>query len=188
MQRSHRIFIAINLPEEVKRQLFKYSQKWPELQGKWTAKDNLHITLQFLGNLTDEELGDVCLAVKKVVESHGSFSLSINQIIYGPPGKIPPRMIWAVGDKSEELAELRKDLEKELLQKVSFIPETRGLAPHITLARLNSFALRHINQDEIPEINEGLDVLFSVESLEVMESELKKGGPQYTILESHVLK
>ena len=33
----------------------------------------------------------------------------------------------------------------------------------------------------------GLDLAFTVESIEVMESELKRGGPVYTILESHQL-
>ena len=31
------------------------------------------------------------------------------------------------------------------------------------------------------------DFIFSVESIEVMESELKRGGPEYTIIESHEL-
>ena len=136
MHKRHRIFIAINLPEEIKRELFNYSEKWPELPARWTAKENLHITLEFLGDLTDEELGEVCLAVKDVAERSSCFTLNINHILYGPPKKIPPRMVWAAGDESKELALLRKDLEKSLLQKVSFAPETRGTAPHITLARI----------------------------------------------------
>ena len=38
-----------------------------------------------------------------------------------------------------------------------------------------------------PEISEDIDLTFTVETIEVMESELKRGGPQYTILESHIL-
>lgn len=187
MQRKHRVFIAINLPEDIKRVLFAYSERYPALPCKWTPKDNLHITLEFLSDLTDEEIGDTCLAVKDVAEKQKSFSLNINQIVYGPPGKIPPRMVWAVGDKSEELALLRQDLEKFLLQKVSFIPENRGSAPHITLARISAWQWRKIEPEERPQINENIDLTFTVESIEVMESELKRGGPQYTILESHTL-
>jgi len=190
MQKKHRIFIAINLPEEIKRELLKYSEKWPELQARWTKKENLHITLEFLGDLTDPELGEVCLALKDSLRGQDIFDININKIVYGPPQRKSgqaPKMIWAVGDQSKELALLRQKLEKALLQKVSFVPEGRGSSPHITLARLSTFSFRQMEQEEIPEINEFVDLVFTIESIEVMESELKKGGPVYTILESEEL-
>lgn len=194
MEKRHRIFVAINLPEEIKKELDKIREKFALSQNeysgewaKWTAKDNLHITLEFLGYLTDEEVGEVCLAVKEVAERHSYFSLSLNRVSYGPPKKIPPKMIWAEGEKSKELADLRQDLEKSLMQKVSFVPENRSFAPHITLARISAWAWKGIEPEERPEINESIDLLFTVESIEVMESELHRGGPHYTILESHAL-
>ena len=87
MEKRHRIFIAINLPEDIKKELFSYSEKWQEFPAKWTAKDNLHITLEFLGALTDEEIGEVCAIVKEVAERHNCFSLNINNICYGPHKK-----------------------------------------------------------------------------------------------------
>lgn len=188
MEKRHRIFIAINLPEAVKSQLFSYSEKWPELPAKWTAKDNLHITLVFLGDLTDQELGDACMAVKEVAQKHSSFSLNINRVLYGPSNKIPPKFVWAEGEKSKELSALKNDLEKSLLEKIKFAPEGRGFTPHITLARISSFGFNAIEPEERPEIDENIDIIFTVESIEVMESVLKKGGPQYTILESHNLQ
>jgi len=188
MQKKHRIFIAINLPEDIKKELFSYSEKWSELPAKWTIKDNLHITLEFLGDLTDEEIGEVCVSVKEIAEKHKSFSLDISQILYGPPKKLPPKMIWAEGEKSKELSALRQDLENSLTKSIRFIPENRTFAPHITLARIKEWEWKRIEPEERPEINEKVDLFFAVESIEVMESELKRGGPIYTILESHNLK
>ena len=75
-----------------------------------------------------------------------------------------------------------------ILEKVRFRPdEGRGFAPHITLARILEWEFKKINPEEVPEINEDLDLTFSADSIEVMESEMKKGGPKYTILESHNL-
>ncbi len=194
MEKRHRIFIAINLPEEIKRQLFLYSEKWLELPAKWTAKDNLHITLEFLGDLTDVEIGDVCKIVGEVAKRHKSFDIVLNKILYGPPnppshkasagqGKIP-RMVWVEGEKSDELADLKNDLQEYLLEKISYRPETsRGFTPHITLARISEWEFRKIELEERPEINEDIDLIFFVESIEVMESQLKR-GPVYTILES----
>ena len=188
MEKRHRVFIAINPPNDVKEKLYSYSRQWPELPAKWTAKDNLHITLEFLGNLTDEEIGNVCPIVKDVAERHNSFSLEIKQVMYGPSDKIPPKMIWAEGDKSAELAELKEDLEKSLTEKIHFAPDNRTFAPHITLARINAWEWKSIEPEDQPEIKEDIDLLFTVESIEVMESELKREGPVYTILESHQLK
>lgn len=187
MQKRHRIFIAIKLPEDIKRGLSKYQEKWAELPAKWTAKDNLHITLEFLGDLTDEELGDVCRVVAEVAKRHKIFSINLNKILYGPPQKMPPRMVWVEGEKSDELADLKEDLQECLLEEIKFRPDGQGFTPHITLARISEWAFRQIEPEERPEINEDIDLTFTAESIDIMESELKKRGPVYTILESHQL-
>ena len=188
MEKRHRVFIAINLPEEVKKELARFSDKWPELPAKWTPKNNLHITLEFLGDLTDQEIGDTCEIVKEVAKRHKSFDINLNKVLYGPPKKNPPRMVWCDGEKSEELGELKNDLEESLLEKVRFRPDEKSFITHITLARILEMEFRMFDLDERPEINEDIDLVFTVESIEVMESELKRGGPQYTILESHILE
>ena len=188
MEKRHRVFVAINLPADIRKELSAYSEKWLDLPAKWTPRDNIHITLEFLGNLTDEEAGEVCVIAKEVADRHSCFSLNLNRILYGPPKKMPPRMVWAEGDKSKELAELREDLEESITEKISFVPENRTFAPHVTLARISAWEFRAIEPEERPEINEGIDLLFTVESIEVMESEMKREGPVYTVLESHQLK
>ncbi len=187
MEKRHRIFIAINLPEEIKKELARFYDKWPELPAKWISQDNLHITLEFLGDLTDVEIGDVCEIAKEVVKRHKPFSVVLNKVLYGPPKKNPPRMVWAEGEKTEELADLKEDFQECLVEKISFRPEGKGFVPHITLARISEWEFRKFDIEERPEINENIDLSFTVESVEVMESELKRGGPVYTILESHTL-
>ncbi|MEK7658616.1 MAG: RNA 2',3'-cyclic phosphodiesterase [Patescibacteria group bacterium] len=206
MNKKHRVFIAINLPKDIKNELNKFKSRFTLSQNenfgewaKWTAKDNLHITLEFLGNLTDVEIGEVCVTVKEVAERHNFFSINLNKILYGPlrrSSKQTPKMVWAIGEPSVETADLKKDLQKFLLEKIRFRPEDRGLTshvtphvtPHVTLARILEWEFRKINLDERPEINEDIDLIFTAESIEVMESEMKRGGPVYTILESHTLK
>ena len=189
-QQKHRIFIAINLPEDVKRELVSYYDKWSELPCRWTKKDNLHITLEFLGDLTDIEMADACNVVRDVAIKHKSFSISLNKILYGPPNKSittlsVPKMIWVEGEKPQELTDLKEDLQEALVERVSFKPESKSFVLHITLARILEWEFRKFDLEERPEINENIDLVFTAESIEVMESELKKGGPVYTILESH---
>ncbi len=188
MKDKHRVFVAINLPPEIKKELAGYENKWNDVPAKWTPVDNLHITLVFLGDITDEELGEVCVTVKQITENHASFTLNLKKIAYGPADKIPPRYIWAGGETSEELSELKNNLEDALAEKVRFLVDKKTFSPHITLAGIIEWQWRGIEPEERPEVNENIDLVFTIDSIEVMESELKREGPFYTILESFELK
>lgn len=173
---KYRVFIAINLPENIKKEMVFFQSKWPELPCRWTKKENLHITLEFLGYLTDEELVDLCQRMKKKVSEKKVFTVHLNKICYGPPAKksqhpasFPcpeknktPRMVWVTGEKIKEF----------------------NIVPHITLGRIKAWQFKQIESEEIPEINEDIDLIFQVNSIEIMESRLKKGGAEHMILES----
>ena len=188
MQKRHRIFIAINLPNDIKKMLGGFEKKWPDLPAKWVGPQNLHITLVFLGDITDEQLGQVCMAVKEISQKYNSLNVSLHHVAYGPEGKIPPRYIWVGGEGTKELSLLKKGLEDALSEEVKFNLDNKPFAPHITLARIKEWEWRAIEPEERPEVNETIALTFTVESIEVMESELKRGGPQYIVVESHALQ
>lgn len=182
----HRVFIAINLPEAVKKQLVSFRSQWPDLPTRWTKEESLHITLIFLGYLSAEELFKVCGVTKEAAARHQPFSIRLTKICYGPPKKMPPRMVWVEGERSKEFTQLRDDLDKSLSNsgQIRFAPAQRAFSPHITLSRIKTWEWRKIEPEERPEINEDIDLNFEVSSIEVMESALKRGGAEYTILES----
>lgn len=187
---NHRIFIAINLPENIKKKLSDYQSKWPELPCRWTKKDNLHITLAFLGYLSDEEVLRVCNLVKEVTLKHEPFFINLKIICYGPTDKKSPRMIWTEGEESLELGKLQKDLENSLSGLSAELQSEKGRAysVHITLGRLKQWEFKRIEPEERPEIKEEVNLKFEVNSVEIMESQLRKTGPIYTVLESWPLK
>lgn len=181
---KHRIFIAINLPEEIKKRLENYQSQWPDLPVRWVKPENLHITLAFLGYLNDEQVLEVIKITKEVALRNQPFLVNLKKIIYGPPKK-PARMIWAEGEKNIEFSKLQKDLEHSLQGKIiGFEKENRPYSPHITLGRIRQWEFRQIEPEERPEVNEEINLSFEVNSIEIMESELKRGGAEYTILES----
>jgi 2'-5' RNA ligase len=182
-----RIFIAINLPKDIKEKIYRYQSKWPELPCRWVKKENLHLTLAFLGYLHDEEVFEVCKITKEVSARQGPFPIKFNLITYGPLKK-NPRLVWIEGEKSGELGNLQKDLETSLLGISSELAkEQRVYLPHITLCRLRQFEFRRLELEERPEINEEVDITLEVNSIEIMESRLKRGGPEYAILETYSL-
>ena len=184
----HRIFIAINLPEEIKKKLSDYQSKWLELPCRWTKKENLHLTLFFLGYLTDEEIPELCKIAKEVSSKYSQFTVNLNKICYGPPKKMPPRMIWVQGKKSKILSDLKEDLEKSLTENIRPALSAKGrdreFSPHLTLGRIKTWQWRQIEPEDRPEVEEDISLSFNVNSIEVMESKLKRSGPEYTILES----
>ena len=184
----HRVFIAINLPENIKKELVFYQEKWPGLPVRWTKEDNLHITLIFLGSVNDEEIVEICKVTKEAAEKHSSFLVNFKKISYGPPGKEPPRMVWVEGEKSKELGKLQQDLGNSLGNANLGKTEAREYALHLTLGRIKEWEFRKIEPEERPEINEEISLSFEVNSIEVMESELKRAGPEYCVLESASLK
>lgn len=196
-----RIFIGINLPEKIKNRLAEEQQEIDRSFSyfcgnspiKWTRKDNLHITLFFVGYLEINDLPEIFKIVESVVSKFSIFDVKLNNLTYAPKNKIPPKMVWANGEISDELGRLQKAMETALLANPNIILENeegsnKNFIPHITTGRIVQWQWAKIEPEEIPELDKDLSLNFSVKSIEVMESELKRGGAQYTILKSFELK
>ena len=146
----------------------------------------MHLTVVFVGYASNEETLKICQMTKKAAEQYESFNLNFQRICLGPPRK-PPRLIWLEGEKNQALIALKKELEKNLVGAArNFRSEYRDLMPHITLARIKQMEWQRLQQK--PEIEEAVDFNVLVNSIEVMESELKRTGPEYTVLELVQLK
>ncbi len=181
-----RIFIAINLPEKIKEELEKFQDQFLDLPAKWVKKENLHITLAFLGYIRDEELPKIIEITKKVASNYSPFKIKIVKVSFFPPKTFPPRMIWAIGEKNEPLFKLQENL-KNALSEIN-IPQLeeeagRSFTPHITLARIKKWEIRQMEREEIPQIDEDIELEFLADSVDIMESHLKRSGPEYILLQ-----
>jgi len=184
-----RLFVAINLPEKIKEEIYSYQKEWLELPCRWTKKDNLHITLVFLGYVMDEELPEITEIIREVCLKNQPFFVNFRKIYYAPKNKKIPRMIWLEAEKSFELLKIQKELKESLEEKILNIEkEERSFSPHLTLARIKQWELRRLELEEIPEINKDIFLNFKVKKIDLMESRLKRTGPDYFILESFSLQ
>ncbi|MEA3344561.1 MAG: hypothetical protein U9Q16_02695, partial [Patescibacteria group bacterium] len=118
------------------------------------------------------------------------FYISLNRISYGPLKTIPPKMVWAKFDDSKDFNSLRNNLNNLLLDSkiISFSLDGKKFSPHITLGRVKKMEWRQIEPEDRQDIEQDLDLKFPISSIEIMESKLKRSGPEYTILESAKLK
>jgi len=193
---NKRIFIAINLPLDIKKEIERAKEKiqnsFPEeVRGeliKWVEKENLHITLLFIGSVEEEKLGLINQIVKDIMGRGKVFSLKLKKICYGPPRKIPPRLIWLELKENTELLKFAQELKKEMLSAgILKGNEDRSFSPHITLGRIKVWQWKKIEPEERPDIEEEIELELNVNSIEIMESKLKRTGAKYERLETYNL-
>ena len=125
-----RLFIAINLSEPVKEGLCLIIREFEKvsLKGNFTRRENLHLTLAFLGETS--KLKEATQAIKKV--NSGTFPLVIEGIGKFPRGAAD--LYWAGIQESPPLIALQSSLCRELTL-AGFSLEQRTYRPHLTLGR-----------------------------------------------------
>jgi len=182
--KKRRIFIAVNLPAQIRKKLLEFQRQWADLPVRWTKEPSLHITLVFIGYVDNDEMLEICQLARQAVRKSQPFEIKFKRICLGPPGR-PARMIWIEGEENPGLAKLKNNLEEALLNSVNSgfsRRENRPFRPHITLARIRQWEWRSLLNK--PQIDQEVSLAFSVESIEVMESRLLRDGPEYSVLES----
>ncbi len=171
------MFLALDLPPETKEQLFSLREHFDDLPARWVAKENIHLTLFFLGR---QPLYKIELLKKALEQKERAEEVIIRgeSLELGPPGN-KKRLLWVKVDREENLARLY-DIVRELLKNLSFPVEKREFLPHITLARLPSFWHREFPPENLPvfeDIFEPFEV--KVKELKLFESKLRPQGPVY---------
>ncbi|MCL6556968.1 MAG: RNA 2',3'-cyclic phosphodiesterase [Burkholderiales bacterium] len=125
-----RLFFALWPEEPVRRQLAELSLKVRQsCGGRATPFDNLHLTLVFLGQVAEEEIGKVRGAAEEV--QLPGFELRLTDLGFWPAKGIA----WiAPGNPPRTLFDLAGELASRLAAR-GFRLETRPYVPHLTLLR-----------------------------------------------------
>ncbi|MFA5133602.1 MAG: RNA 2',3'-cyclic phosphodiesterase [Patescibacteria group bacterium] len=177
-----RVFLAINLPEEIKNILGIFSEKiqavLPKRAASFPKAENFHITLHFLGNQNEERIEKI-KAIARNIEKQGNIKANLGKF-GGFPNSRQPRVLFV--DICGGIAQL-DDLKNKLggkLEQEGFRIDKRPFNGHITLARV---------KEKIPEliINELPRGEWEISRFDLMESKLSPKGATYTILESFSL-
>ena len=133
-----RLFVAIDLPEDVRESLGRLQTdlRRHDLSGlRWTRPEGVHLTLKFLGETPATSLAAIEGALARAVRGVPAFRLAL-----GAPGTFGgrrgPRVLWVdVEGELQPLLRLQAAVERELAA-VGFAPEEREFSPHLTLARV----------------------------------------------------
>ncbi|MDD5396768.1 MAG: RNA 2',3'-cyclic phosphodiesterase [Candidatus Moranbacteria bacterium] len=170
-----KIFVEVNVPNQIKRRLAQVVAKWSDLPIKWMKEENIHITVAFVGYVDESMLPEICEKVRESVENFEAFDLEFDRIELGPE-RNDPKIVWLTGKANVEMGMLNEQVERGLGMRPIAHKEFK---PHITLGRI-----RKLKWDELaekPEVGEKMNVSMTVDSVSIMES--KGGGAEYVSLE-----
>ncbi len=177
-----RLFIAVDLPEEVYRVLLKHALELDLKDVRYSRPDQKHLTLRFLGEVRQEE--KECLISRLDKIRLPVFHLKINGMNVFP-GKKRPRVLWAGVNPSDGLNKLHEAVEAAV-GACGFGTDSRPWHPHITLARLKGRDLP--TREQLSASVPGKTALeFPVDRFYLYRSDLRRSGAVYTSLRTFAL-
>jgi len=174
-----RIFIALDIPDDIKAMLGRLIKKWPagpHSTIRWVNPLQLHITLAFLGDITEELLERVCNAAQGIACATQPFNLAIQGTgVF--PGPKNPRVLWCgcMGDL-HAIENLQKNIQT-MLEGMGLPIEKRPFTPHITLGRIRSVTAPAVITEFLRSPCKSEP--FGVREITIYKSRLLAKGPEY---------
>ena len=181
---SFRCFLGFSLPNDICLAFLRHckdiAQDHPELDkvARWQKRDQLHLTLVFLGQLKVTQLKELDQSIKQALDQVDRSAIATNiECIDYFPGNMKPVCIAAKLNSPESLVAFHHVVNQAC---APFMKQTekRAYKPHITLARIKC-RLR-----SPPSIRVLTDLPFLIEKLYLYKSTPTPGGSRYDILES----
>jgi RNA 2',3'-cyclic 3'-phosphodiesterase len=181
-----RIFIALDIPGEVRARIAEYAERVRQYapEARWSRVEGLHLTLKFVGEVKDEKLNAIKNALAGVKAS--TFDVTFSKTGFFPTPR-SPRVFWIGVEADNQLSQLAATIENGL-EKLGIAREQRAFSPHLTLARSGNDSGSLKGMAPLVE-REGPPQFGTMTAREfwLYRSELSRGGSKYTKLERYEL-
>jgi 2'-5' RNA ligase len=188
-----RAFVAVLLDESTKRAVSAQIERLRPLSKAvaWVPAHNLHLTLRFLGDQTEEQLAELVPALEEAASGVPAFTLSLRGL-GAFPGLEHPRSLWVgVSDGAQEVLRLQTRVAEALERRGTPI-EARAWQAHVTIGRVADE--KRWRREGVAELRAGLVRgaatpfgTMPVNSIALMRSDLYTSGARYTGIASVAL-
>ncbi|MCS6990093.1 MAG: RNA 2',3'-cyclic phosphodiesterase [Chloroherpetonaceae bacterium] len=143
---------------------------------KWVERENLHLTVRFLGDVALDALGSLREALERAAQTP-SFDIDLRGL-GAFPNRQRPEVIWVgVARGAEKLAHLAERLNAELVA-LGFEKDARPFHAHLTLGRARKSTLRALPDALLAETDAPISTL-RIEAIHLVKSILAPSGPTY---------
>ena len=184
-----RLFVALEIPAAVRDNLATQIEELRELSAKvadkrprWVRRENLHVTLKFIGEVSPAKLESIRGALS-TIRSDGPVDLNFRGLGFFP-NEQHPRVLWAGLDASANLSPLAENIDRAL-ETQGIARERRAFTPHLTLARIEPPGLHEKLRAAIQKNGAREFGSFQTREFHLIESKLKPAGAEYTTLASY---
>jgi RNA 2',3'-cyclic 3'-phosphodiesterase len=179
-----RIFIALDIPAEIRARLSDYMEPARLLapEVRWARVEGLHVTLKFVGEASESHVDKMKSALALVKAS--PFTVRFEGVGFFPNPK-SPRVFWAGVDGGDHLSHLASTID-EALEKLGFSRESKPYHPHLTLSRASTRPLHELQPllaARPPQFG-----TMTAREFFLYQSQPQKGGSKYTELERFQLE
>jgi len=173
-----RCFIAIDLPDEVMKELNNIQKQLPTEDTKLlnVKPEIMHLTLRFLGEIDGEKVNEIKLILDSLRIKQFRAKLSNIGIF---PDENFIRVVWVGLEPREKFKEIH-DLIENGLSKIKIEGDSR-FESHVTLSRVKFVKDRKIFIEKLKKI-EIKPIEFNVDNIKLKMSTLTSNGPVYNDL------
>ena len=169
---SRRVFFALWPDDEVREKIVEAFKLSPQskLKGRIMRPENLHITLHFIGNVSEEKLD--CLDQAAQTIKVEPFEFALDQYGHFYKAKIFWMGCFEIPQRLKKLHEILG----EALSNCDYKIDQRPFAPHITLMR------KLIKPGEIENFN---SINWKVKNFVLVESVTVEGVIRYEVIKKY---
>ena len=179
-----RVFIAIELPEDVRQKLANLEQELRPVTSstRWVAPESIHLTLKFIGEIAEARLEEIDQALEGL--TWRPFQVVVRGVGFFP-GARSPRILWA-GLTASTMADLTLEIDTRM-ERFGFEKEKRAFRSHITLARAQDNRLDAALVESAKRFEDVDCGSFTVDRCFLFLSTLNPTGAVYTKLKEYIL-
>lgn len=183
-----RLFTAIELDERAKDGLIRLQESLGRYGRvvRWVTREQMHLTLVFLGEVPDGRVSQVAEAVQRAAGRIEPFDLTIaGSGCFPPRGRV--RVVWVgVEERSGWLLRCQSACADEL-ESVGFPKESRPYSPHLTLGRVRDDTTNGALRNDVDRLQVERAAQH-VESVRLIQSVLTPHGARYSTVAQCPLK
>ncbi len=179
---SFRAFVAVVPPPGVRTELEavvnQLRQRDADDAVRWVAADAMHVTLAFLGQITESAAEPLIDALRKETAGTESFELTVGSL--GTFGDRRRRggaqVVWAGLEGDMDALHEVHERVNAAVKSIGLRVESRAFQPHITLGRVRRGRRWRLDAIDAPSIP---SKVFRVDAVTLMESRLGRGPAEY---------
>lgn len=180
-----RCFISLEIPENVRGKIYDAFDKLKKSKvcyGNFVKRDNLHLTLKFLGDISEEKADEIKKALDNI--DFRQFPIETGDVGFFPNEKYV-RVIW-LDLVASDLGFLKNEIDSQL-EKLGFSRDEKNFTSHITTARIKVIKNKKEFFEKIKEIAPK-KMFFIADTFSLMRSELKPQGPRYSLIKEYYMR